>query len=749
MSQLPHAANSWSKTACHRLLANAIMFGLDFFFASALFALPLAGLPILLHMLFRRKSPVVYFPTLRLIKASLQQTAARRRIQRWFLLACRILLLILLIWAISQPYIRGSSPFADAHSVMAAIVVDTSYSMLLREDETATLDKANDIISDLLRDQLKDAKVAIFRSQPPPSDKPEQPVPAAQIQSQWTPLKPQPAIQPLLNRCTSAINFLRRQQANQKWLVILTDLQSREFPSPLPVPEDVRVILFDLHPDVARSAGISSVRMEPDQPIPGIGCHVAIEVTGRAGDARALNLSVTRLDNTAIKQAGPVMARLDGNGRSRVRIPLPQGLPIERYLLAAASFQADDALAWDNCRAQVVELPPRQLVGFFDAPRQSAAANFIRLALDPWEGKLSAWPIQVKRVSDLAGNEDVAVLPLADWPDQALANRLRAFAVQGNTVLLLLQPGLEQSFPGLSSSRKSAILSLLPAELSPAPVGGGTAGSGVFRPVPPPRMDRVLEGLTDPSFRLDQLTVRRFVPFAAPSDSNVSTILHLSPVSGDSRTFSFGLLYRRSVGNGVVFTFATLPDSRYINPPTHPLFLPLLVSMSLRPPDQRDAQNVELGCPLVLTGNRYAAYSELDIQGPNNLRVRVRPVFDPVAGRRFLFADTNEPGLYYWRTVNDNAAVAIANVQLPAAESDLLYKPAESILPPGASCLVVRSSADLRRSIAKFSEPQRRWTIPLAVVLVLLCVEALLASVSELWKPQSLRSLFAGAAEQS
>ena len=56
------------------------MFGLTFLFSAALFALPLAGLPVILHLLFRKKSPVVMFPTLRFIKSSVQRTAARKRV---------------------------------------------------------------------------------------------------------------------------------------------------------------------------------------------------------------------------------------------------------------------------------------------------------------------------------------------------------------------------------------------------------------------------------------------------------------------------------------------------------------------------------------------------------------------------------------------------------------------------------------------------------------------------------------------
>jgi hypothetical protein len=54
------------------------MFGTEFLFATALWALPLAALPVVLHLMFRRKAPIVPFSTLRFIQASLKQTAARR-----------------------------------------------------------------------------------------------------------------------------------------------------------------------------------------------------------------------------------------------------------------------------------------------------------------------------------------------------------------------------------------------------------------------------------------------------------------------------------------------------------------------------------------------------------------------------------------------------------------------------------------------------------------------------------------------
>lgn len=105
---------------------------MTFLFATALLALPLAGLPVLLHLLFQRKSPVVAFPTLRFIKLSIQHTAARRKIQRWLLLSCRMLLLLLLVLAIAQPARQLAAAWTGGgQSAVAVIVVDTSYSMLL------------------------------------------------------------------------------------------------------------------------------------------------------------------------------------------------------------------------------------------------------------------------------------------------------------------------------------------------------------------------------------------------------------------------------------------------------------------------------------------------------------------------------------------------------------------------------------------------------------------------------------------
>lgn len=708
-----------------------MLLGFAFLLGPLLWALPLAGLPVLLHLLFHRKSPVVPFSTLRFIKSSIQETAARRRIQKWVLLACRILLLVLLIWAMAQPVRLLTTAWLNSgRTTVAAIVADTSYSMLLKQQELTQLDRSGDIINELLRGPLQSAGVAVLRSGGDSSGNPEQFKTAAQIQSEWTALKPQAARRPLGERIAAAMGLLSGQVADQKWLVVLTDLQSREFPAPIPPPEaGTRVILFDLHPENPNSHGITSIGIKPRQPIAGVGANVDVEMTGQAGDAPFANLKITRLDGTLLFDVPNVQATFGSSGRAQIHIPLPEGLPFERWVVLTAQIPKDDDLMWDNSRSQLVELPPKQEVTFIDAPTQPEASRFIDLALDPYQDPARPWPLRVKTQKDLTGQEQVVVYPITRWPSQEQLGRIVSFVKAGNTAVILLQPGLEQSFNGLSAEQKSLLGGILPSTPVASLAGGGSAGVGLFRPVTPSKADPILDDVADPSMHLEQCTIRRFVPFSPPTEPGVSTLVYLSPKDADSRVGSFGLYYRRAVGAGVVYTFATLPDRRYVNPPTHPFFPIQLIKSCLPSAGSGQAQNVEIGQPLVLAGGRLAGVEEMEIQAPGDVRYRVKK-----EDGLFTFKGTSEAGLYLWRKPGQDEVLAAANVQLPSAESDLIYRGAQTVVPAGENVVVVHSYSELVSHLAQLERPQPEWTVPLAIVLVLMCMEAMLGSLAHLWK---------------
>jgi hypothetical protein len=702
------------------------MFGLQFLFAAGLWALPLAGLPVLLHLFFRQKSAVVPFSTLRFIKLSMQKTAARRRVQKWLLLACRTLLIALLIWAIAQPAKKlASSWLGSGKSAAAVIVVDTSYSMQIQEGQATLLSKADGMVQDLLRGQLSAAKVAVFQSMPN-KNSPEQLQDAAAILAEWSPLKPQANPKPLIDRVESAIALLERQPAEQKWLLVLSDFQSKEFGRSIRAVEGGHTILIDLHPAQPRSAGVTRVGVTPLQPIPGVASEAVVEVAGRAGDDRAVILKTTSVDGSVIGQSTPSMANFDSSGRGVVRFPLK--LPGQRWVLLTAMLATDDAMMWDNQRSQLIEIPPKQLVTIISNGLASTGQRFVRLALDPNEGKLADWPVNVSSGSRLTGQENVAVTVLSKWPDAREASALRDFARGGRNVVLFLQPGLEESWKSLDPAIQSDLLELLPSMPLSQP-------AELRRVVVTDPGDPLLEGLTDEKFQLNAITVRQMVAFSGRgSASAVLSATAVDPLPGSR---PMGLLFRKPVGAGVCYTIATSPESAFTNFATHPTFLPLLVRMALVNPNQSKSLNVELGQPLVLEGSLFPAETELQIQSPSGAVYRVKGV-ETDGNRKFIFSDAAEPGIYTWKKVVNDQILTMTNVQLPAGESDLTYRPAASV--DVENVVVANSINDLQLKLGKLNEPQPQWSIPIAIVLMLLCFEALMGSMPKMGKARELVS---------
>jgi Aerotolerance regulator N-terminal len=711
------------------------MFNFTFSFAAALWALPLAAAPILLHLLFKQKSPVVQFSTLRFIKMSIQQTAARKKVQKWLLLACRALLIALLIWAIAQPVHQLTSSWlgGGGRSAVAVIVVDTSYSMQVQDGQLTLLSKADSAIQDLLRNQLSGAKVAIFKSMPETADHPEQLADASTLLAEWSPLKPQPSPKPLVDRVAAAVHFLDGQPAEEKWLVVLSDFQSKEFGHPMPELKDGRTVLLDLHVNDPRSAGITKITLNPAQPIPGIPLEADVEIAGQAGDSRAVTMSIQKADGTPISQSAPVMVTLDSSGRATKQFPVR--LPAERWMLINADLTADDAMQWDNHRTRLVEVPPKQHVGVIRQSAGSASEHVLTLALDPSEGTLAEWPLAVTKVATPAAELDVIVAPLTHWPDARQAKMLRNFADSGRTVILFLSPGLEQSWPSLPVAEQEDLGELLPS----APIQ--RTGSSLCKTAVADARDSLLQGLTDEKYQINAIIFRQMVPLAGLGNS--TTILNAVPVDPTPGSRTQGLLFRKVVGRGICFTCATLPDSQYTNLATHPTFLPLLVRMALKTPEEGAGQNVELGQPLVMDGAKYPRDQALQIEGPQHELFRV-PAIQTGDARQFIFDQANEPGLYQWKSTNGNTPIAMVNVQLPASESDLNYRPADTVAPPGNNTIIATSVADLSTKVASLTAPQPQWSMPLAIVMFLLCLEALMGSWSKSWKPAGLRAFLPG-----
>lgn len=102
-------------------------------FVSPWFLLGLLGIavPIYLHLYYRKTPVRKDFPSLRLIKLSVEFVARRRKMRNLLLMALRIITIILVVMALSKPFIGQSASARNSSDTPAAFVVllDNSMSM--------------------------------------------------------------------------------------------------------------------------------------------------------------------------------------------------------------------------------------------------------------------------------------------------------------------------------------------------------------------------------------------------------------------------------------------------------------------------------------------------------------------------------------------------------------------------------------------------------------------------------------------
>lgn len=95
-----------------------------------------ALIPVVIHMINRRKAERVVFPMLEFVQRSQKKVARRLHLKRWLLLAARIGILLLIPLAMAQPYAlctQGDGQVGDRAPAAVVIIVDGSASMSFQE----------------------------------------------------------------------------------------------------------------------------------------------------------------------------------------------------------------------------------------------------------------------------------------------------------------------------------------------------------------------------------------------------------------------------------------------------------------------------------------------------------------------------------------------------------------------------------------------------------------------------------------
>lgn len=108
-----------------------------------LFGLAAVSVPIIIHLLNRRKFQKVVWAAMRFIQTSVEKNQKRMRIEDMILLALRCLLLALLALALARPAFKDSgSDFLGQSKVTAVLILDNSASMGMSDGTATRFEKA-------------------------------------------------------------------------------------------------------------------------------------------------------------------------------------------------------------------------------------------------------------------------------------------------------------------------------------------------------------------------------------------------------------------------------------------------------------------------------------------------------------------------------------------------------------------------------------------------------------------------------
>ena len=94
-----------------------LIWALGFANAPLLYGLLAASVPILIHLLNRRKFREIHWAAMRFLLAAIRKNQRRIRIEQWLLLAIRTLIILLVVSAMAKPFLEAFGMVIAGRSV--------------------------------------------------------------------------------------------------------------------------------------------------------------------------------------------------------------------------------------------------------------------------------------------------------------------------------------------------------------------------------------------------------------------------------------------------------------------------------------------------------------------------------------------------------------------------------------------------------------------------------------------------------
>ena len=236
-----------------------LIWALGFANAALLYGLAAASVPIILHLLNRRRFREVSWAAMRFLLAAIRKNQRRIRIEQWLLLAIRTLIILLVVTAMAKPFLESFGVVIAGRAVHRVLVVDASMSMGYTSSGTSRFDQAKAEAAQLVKESRQGDYISVILMRQPPRVVIGDPSPnLKEVEKEIGELTITHGGVDLVATFEKVDKVLEVSAISQKEVIFLTDLQATSWRLPGP---DERGVQAGARPDRGATTPIG-----PDRP---------------------------------------------------------------------------------------------------------------------------------------------------------------------------------------------------------------------------------------------------------------------------------------------------------------------------------------------------------------------------------------------------------------------------------------------------------------------------------------------------
>lgn len=479
---------------------NGLVLAFGFGTPALLWGMALAGVPILIHLLYRRKFVELPWAAMQFLVAATRKQARRLRIEQWLLLAARVLVIALATLACARPSIETlGAVFRQDQPTQRIVVLDATPSMGYSDGRRTRFEQARDLSRQLLEasrpgDALHLLRISALDPQVLVRGPAYATGPVLDELQQLELTDDRGDVATALEQALALLDLAPELERKEVWFV--TDLQAGAW---LPQEADASAKVRRILQRLAERCQLHFV----DAGIPATG-NLAITRLESVSDVllagRPAPLTAT-VRNFSLSTASGVSVELLVNARlvdtRRTELPAGQDVTLEfQPVLGAGDSRVELRLPPDGLRlddSRRLALAVRDEIRLLLVNGQPSglplenATDFLRLALDPSDGTATAMsPFRPTVITegellgiDLTQYDGIFLCNVAQFTERE-AEVLRRFLRSGGGVVFAL--GDQVRAESYNQILGSGDAPLLPARLVERI--GGDGGSQVFEFAP-------------------------------------------------------------------------------------------------------------------------------------------------------------------------------------------------------------------------------------------------------------------------